>query len=135
MKLYLEGGGHTIVFFYKDSQGTTYPFPVENADIVRSHGTKESKEMLERILKDGVTALRDRLYIAFMGPPRCGHKLEDYVMLEGGWCPIPPYKIRCYCGHEIKVGRDDKGYYIEGASEITFEPGGKALAEERVSGS
>lgn len=106
MKLYLEGGGHTMVFFYKDSQGTTYPFPVYNADIVRSRGTEKSKEMLERILKDGVTALRDRLYIAFMGPP------------------IPPYKIRCYCGHEIKVSRDDKGYYIEGASEITFEPRG-----------
>ena len=104
MKFYLEDGGHTMVVFFKDDQGTTHPFPEENADIVRRHGTEESKEMLERILKVGVTALRDRLYIAFMGPP------------------IPPYKLICYCGHEIKVGRDDKGYYIEGASEITFEP-------------
>ena len=112
MKFYLDDGGHTIVFFYKDSQGTTHPFPVENADIVRSSGTEKSKEMLERILKDGVTALRDRVYIAFMGPP------------------ILSYKVRCYCGHEINVGRDDKGYYVEGASEIIFEPWDKPLEEE-----
>ena len=117
MKFYLKNGGHTEVLFYKDDQGSTHPFPLKNTEIVWSQGTEESKDKLEKILMDGVTALRDRVYIAFMGPP------------------IPPYKIRCYCGHEINVGRDDKGYYIEGASEIIFEPGGKALAEERVSGS
>jgi len=60
--------------------------------------------MLNKILMDGVTALADRMYVAFMGPP------------------IPPYKIKCYCGHVVTVGHDEKGYYIEGASEVVFEP-------------
>jgi len=49
--------------------------------------------------------------------------------------PIPPYKIRCCCGHEIMMGHDEKGYYIEGASEVIFEPGDKSLEEERGDGS
>ena len=104
MRFELEDGGHTVVFFYKDRQGKTHPFPSENANTVSSHGTEESKERLDKILMDGVTVLRDRMYVAFMGPP------------------IPPYKIRCYCGHEIAVGHDEAGYYIEGASEVVFEP-------------
>ena len=108
----MEDGGHTTVLFYQDDKGTTHPFPLENLDIVRSRGTEESKEMLEHILKDGITALSDRIYIAFMGPP------------------IPPYKIICYCGHVVKVGHDKKGYYIEGASEITFNPRDKEQEEE-----
>jgi len=104
LKFELEDGGHTAVFFYKDRQGKTHPFPAENANTVSSHGTEESKEMLDKILMEGVTALRDRMYVAFMGPP------------------IPPYKIRCYCGHVITVGHDEGGYYIEGASEVVFEP-------------
>ena len=106
MRFELEDGDHTTVFFYKDSQGETHPFPSENAKFVSSHGTEGSKEMLDKILMDGVTALSDRMYVAFMGPP------------------IPPYKIRCYCGHAITVGHDDKGYYIEGASEVVFGPEG-----------
>ena len=113
MRFELENGDHTAVFFYKDRQGKTHPFPSENANIVSSHGTEESKETLDKILMDGVTTLRDRMYVAFMGPP------------------IPPYKIRCYCGHVITVGHDEKGYYIEGASEIVFEPGDKRFKEER----
>ena len=105
MKFELEDGGHTEVFFYKDVQGVTHPFPGENADIVKSCGMEEDKEMLERILKDGVASLEDRTHVAFAGPP------------------IPPYNIRCYCGHTINVGRDEVGYYIEGANLIIFEPG------------
>ncbi|GAG61229.1 unnamed protein product, partial [marine sediment metagenome] len=89
------------------------PFPVENAEIVKSQGTEEEKEMLERILKDGVTSLEDRAHVAFAGPP------------------IPPYKIRCYCGHTINVGRDEVGYYIEGANLIIFEPSESEHASER----
>lgn len=111
MRFELEDGGHTAVFFYKDRQGKTHPFPSENANTVSSQGTEDSKERLDKILMDGITALRDRMYVAFMGPP------------------IPPYKIRCYCGHVITVGHDEGGYYIEGASEAVFEPEG--FEEER----
>lgn len=45
-----------------------------------------------------------KFYVAFMGPP------------------IPPYEIKCPCGHVIKVGKDEKGYFIEGAEEVTFRP-------------
>ena len=113
LKFDLKDGGHTLIFFYRDSQGKTHPFPVENADIVNDQGTEESKEMLKIILKDGVASLEDRAHVAFMGPP------------------IPPYKIRCYCGHTINVGRDEVGYYIEGADLIIFDPGDKPPAEER----
>ena len=105
MRFELEDGGHTEVFFYKDVQGVTHPFPAENAEIVKSQGTEEDKEMLERILKDGVESLEDRMHVAFAGPP------------------IPPYKIKCYCGHTITVGLDKRGYYIEGANLVIFEPG------------
>ena len=106
LRFELEDGDHTEVFFYKDRKCKTHSFPSENANIVSSHGTGESKEMLDKILMDGVTALGDRTYVAFTGPP------------------IPPYKIKCYCGHVTTFGHDKKGYYIEGASEIEFGPGG-----------
>jgi len=112
LKFDLKDGGHTVVFFYKDRQGKTHPFPVENADIVNDQGTEESKEMLKIILKDGVASLEDRAHVAFMGPP------------------IPPYKIRCYCGHTINVGRDEGGYYIEGADLIIFDPNTCARARK-----
>jgi len=111
LRFELEDGGHTIVFFYKDRQGKTHPFPSENAITVSSHGTEESKGRLDKILMDGDTASRDRLYVAFM----C--------------MPIPPYKIRCYCGHVITVGHDEVGYYIEGAPMVVFGPEG--FEEER----
>lgn len=115
MKFQLRDGKHTTVFFYRNKEGKTMPFPPSNADIVRELGSKEAKETLEQILKDGVSSLRDRMYVAFMGPP------------------IPPYKMRCYCGHFIKVGHDERGYYIEGAHEIIFEPREKPHEEERES--
>jgi len=59
---------------------------------------------------DRITALRDRMYIAFMSSP------------------ITPYNIRCYCGHVVKVDYDDKGYYIEVAAEVIFDPGYKIPA-------
>ncbi len=107
MRFELGFGDHTEVFFYKDRQGKTHSFPTGNANLVSVHGTDESKEMLDKILKDGVTSLEDRMYVAFMGPP------------------IPPYKLKCYCGHVTKVGHDEKGYYIEGASEVVFESSDK----------
>ena len=106
MRFELGFGDHTEVFFYKDRQGKTHPFPTGNANLVSVHGTDESKEMLDKILKDGVTSLEDRMYVAFMGPP------------------IPPYKLKCYCGHVTTVGHDDVGYYIEGASVVIFAPRG-----------
>ena len=116
MKFELEDGGHTEIFFYKDLYGVTFPFPVKNVAIVNTRGTEEEKEMLNRILKDGVASLEDRAHVAFAGPP------------------IPPYKIKCYCGHTINVGRDEGGYYIEGANLIIFDPGDKPLAEEGGNG-
>ncbi len=80
----------------------TQSFPLENMNIVLKFGTVESLEMLNKILDVGFKELEDRAYVAFMGPP------------------IPPYDIECYCGHTIKMGRDDHGYYIDGASSILF---------------
>ena len=80
----------------------TQAFPLENMNIVLKSGTNDSIEMLNRILDVGFKELDDRAYVAFMGPP------------------IPPYEIECYCGQKIQVGRDDHGYFIEGASTITF---------------
>jgi hypothetical protein len=107
LKFELRDGGHTEVHFYRDVEGKTHPFPEANASLVWEKGTDKSKENLERILTSGVEALSDRVYVAYMGPP------------------IPPYKVRCYCGHIITVGHDQRGYYIEGAQEIIFEPGEK----------
>ena len=104
MRFQLRDGGHTEVHFYRDEDGKTHPFPEANAELVREQGTEEVREVLDLILSSGVDALSDRAYVAFMGPP------------------IPPYKMRCYCGHVIEVGRDERGYYIEGAHEIIFEP-------------
>ena len=47
----LEEGGHTRVLFFKDEEGVIHPFPSYNADIVRNQGNKESKEILNKILK------------------------------------------------------------------------------------
>ena len=104
MKFELRDGGHTEVSFYRDGEGKTHPFPEANADLVREKGTEKAKEALDTILTSGVEALSDRIYVAYMGPP------------------IPPYKVRCYCGHIIKVGHDKIGYYVEGAQKIIFEP-------------
>ncbi len=98
----MRGGGCTIVHFYRDSLGVTQAFPLENMNIVLKLGTVESMEMLNKSLDVGFKALEDRAYVAFKGPP------------------IPPYDIECYCGHKIKMGHDDHGYYIEGASTILF---------------
>jgi len=49
----LEDGGHTRVLFFKDEGGVIHPFPSYNADIVRNQGNKESKEILNKILKGG----------------------------------------------------------------------------------
>lgn len=102
MRFELKEGGFTIVHFFKDSLGETQAFPLENMKIVLKFGTVESLEMLNKILDVGFKELDDRAYVAFMGPP------------------IPPYDIECYCGHKIKMGRDDHGYFIEGASSILF---------------
>ena len=112
MRFELREGGFTIVFFYKDSLGVTQPFPIENMNIVLKRGTNESIEMLNKITDVGFKELEDRAYVAFMGPP------------------IPPYEIECYCGHKIKMGRDEAGYFIEGASSILFYPEKKSDDEE-----
>ena len=114
MKFQLIDDKHTEVFFYRNQEGETIPFPTSNSDIVRELGTEEAKEDLTQIIEKGVAELEDRTYIAFMGPP------------------IPPYEIRCYCGHTINVGRDEGGYYIEGANYIIFPPGDRPLAHKRV---
>ena len=90
----------------------TQAFPLENMNIVLKSGTNDSIEMLNRILDVGFKELEDRAYVAFMGPP------------------IPPYEIECYCGQKIKMGRDDQGYYIEGASSILFYSEKKSDEEE-----
>ena len=112
MRFELREGGFTIVFFYKDTLGVTQAFPLENMNIVLNRGTEEAIEMLNRILDVGFKELDDRAYVAFMGPP------------------IPPYEVECYCGHKIKMGRDDHGYFIEGASSILFYSDKKSDDEE-----
>ena len=49
----LEDGGHTRVLFFKDEGDVIHPFPSDNANIVMSQGTKESKEILNKILSGG----------------------------------------------------------------------------------
>ena len=71
-------------------------------NIVLERGTNKSIELLNKITDIGFKELDDRAYVAFMGPP------------------IPPYEVECYCGHKIKLGRDDHGYFIEGAASILF---------------
>jgi len=112
LRFELKEGGFTILFFYKDSLGITHPFPVENMNIVLNKGTEESIEILNKIIDIGFTSLEDRMYIAYMGPP------------------IPPYEIKCYCGQTVKIGRDDQGYYIEGASQVIFNPREKSCDEK-----
>ena len=80
--------------------------------IVLNRGTNESIELLNKITDVGFKELYDRAYVAFMGPP------------------IPPYEIECNCGHKIKMGRDDHGYFIEGASSILFYSDKKSGEEE-----
>ncbi len=93
-----------MVFFFKDSLGGTQAFPLQNMNLVLQYGTVEALEALNKILDVGFKPPDDRAYVAFMGPP------------------IPPYEIKCYCGHKINVGHDDHGYFIEGADTITFFP-------------
>jgi len=105
LRFELIGGRHTEVLFYRDG-GRTAPFPSDNADLIMAEGTEESRELLERILESGVGAVPDRVYLAYMGPP------------------IPPYEVHCYCGHIIRFGHDEHGYYVEGAPEVVFRPRG-----------
>ncbi len=111
-----------MVFFFKDSLGVTQAFPLQNMNIVLKYGTVESLEAINKILDIGFKPPDDRAYVAFMGPP-----IPPYVTFMGP--PIPPYVIKCYCGHKINVGRDDHGYFIEGAETITFHPKEKSEEE------
>jgi len=37
--------------------------------------------------------------------------------------PIPLFELKCWgCGNKIKFGEDERGYYVEEASELVFEP-------------
>lgn len=37
--------------------------------------------------------------------------------------PIPLFELKCWeCGNKIIFGEDEKGYYVEEASELVFEP-------------
>jgi len=92
LKFDLEDGGHTLIFFYKNSQGKTHPFPVDNADIVNSQGTEESKEMLKIILKDGVASLEDRTHVAFVGPP-----IPARVGFTGTQIGMSPAQFHAFC--------------------------------------
>lgn len=112
MRFELADGCHTEVLFWKDRE-VINPFPSENVELVRKSGTEEAKELLERVIKEGFESVGDRLYIAFMGPP------------------IPPYAIRCYCGHLIIMGHDEKGFYVEGANEMIFGPTVKSIVKQK----
>lgn len=37
--------------------------------------------------------------------------------------PIPLFELKCWeCGNLIKFGKDERGYYVEEAEGITFDP-------------
>jgi len=37
--------------------------------------------------------------------------------------PIPLFELKCgECGNLIKFGKDERGYYVEEANEINFDP-------------
>ena len=37
--------------------------------------------------------------------------------------PIPLFELKCWeCGNLIKFGKDERGYYVEEANEIHFDP-------------
>ena len=37
--------------------------------------------------------------------------------------PIPLFELKCWeCGNLIKFGKDERGYYLEEANEINFDP-------------
>jgi len=37
--------------------------------------------------------------------------------------PIPLFELTCWeCGNKITFGEDEKGYYVEEARELIFEP-------------
>ncbi len=37
--------------------------------------------------------------------------------------PIPRFELTCWeCGNTIIFGKDDKGFYLEEACKITFDP-------------
>ena len=50
----LENGEHTKVLFVEDKDGVMQAFPTENANLVFSQGTKEAKEMINKILGKAV---------------------------------------------------------------------------------
>lgn len=40
-----------------------------------------------------------------------------------GESPIPLFELKCWkCGNKILFGQDERGYYVEEASELIFEP-------------
>ena len=47
---------------------------------------------------------RKKMYIAFMGPP------------------LAVLNIVCGCGNTIRYGRDEGGWFVEGAKEIIIRP-------------
>jgi len=37
--------------------------------------------------------------------------------------PIPLFELTCWeCGNSIKWGKDERGYYLEEANKISFDP-------------
>lgn len=44
-----------------------------------------------------------RMYVAFMGPP------------------LAPVHAKCSCGKTITFGKDETGWYVEGAEEILIK--------------
>jgi len=37
--------------------------------------------------------------------------------------PIPLFELNCWeCGNMIKFGKDERGYYLEEANSINFDP-------------
>ena len=43
--------------------------------------------------------------------------------------PIPLFKLKCWeCGNLITFGKDERGYYVEEARELVFDPPLEAVA-------
>jgi len=56
LKFPLEDGHHTEVLFFRDSRGNIIAFPSFNRQLVELQGTKESKDILKKIMIDSKEA-------------------------------------------------------------------------------
>ena len=50
VKFKLKNGNHTNILFFKPAEVETYPFPTDNANLVLTHGVKNSITLLNKMV-------------------------------------------------------------------------------------